>query len=139
MKNAIKEIKDKGRVIAIYYPRSLRPNGIQFLTPQTYPLQIGLHEYPKTGKHVPAHYHPHLKYNVKNTQEFLYLEKGRVDVVVYNLKWVKKAKLKMSAGDSVLFVDCGHEVIFKKGSRMIEVKQGPYPGDAKAKVFRDKK
>ncbi|OGH68793.1 MAG: hypothetical protein A2754_03000 [Candidatus Magasanikbacteria bacterium RIFCSPHIGHO2_01_FULL_47_8] len=139
MSKGIKEIKDRGRVIAIAYSKSINPDGIQFFTPGSYPLQIGLHNYPRTGKRVPAHFHPHLKYNVKNTQEFLYVEKGVVDVIVYNLKWQKKAKLKLSAGDSVLFVDCGHEVIFHKGSRMMEVKQGPYPGDKKAKIFRDKK
>lgn len=139
MNKIIREIKDKGRVIAIAYSKKLRPKGVHFMTPQTYPLQIGLHDYPKAGKHVPAHYHPHLKYNVRNTQEFLYVEKGRVEVIVYNLKWVKKAALKLSAGDSVLFVDCGHEVIFRKSSRVMEIKQGPYPGDAKAKIFRDKK
>ena len=139
MKISTKEIKDKGQIIAIVYSKKLHPNGIHFMTPQNYPLQIGVHEYPKTGKHVAAHYHPHLKYNVRNTQEFLYVEKGAVEVIIYNLKWVKKAKFKLTAGDSVLFVDCGHEVNFKKGSRVLEVKQGPYPGDKKAKVFRDKK
>ena len=139
MAKGIKEIKDKGQIIALVYSKSLRPDGIQFLTPPNYPLQIGLHNYPRVDKTVPAHFHPHLKYNVKNTQEFLYVEKGRVDVIVYNLKWQKKAKIKLAAGDSVLFVDCGHEVIFHKGSRLLEVKQGPYPGDKKAKVFRNKK
>ena len=134
----IREIKDKKRTIAIFYPKTLRPNGIQFLTPQNYPLQIGLHDYPNADKKVPAHYHPHLKYKVDTTQEFLYVESGIVEVVIYNTKWAKKTKLRMTAGDSVLFVDCGHEVIFHKGSRLLEVKQGPYPGDKKAKIFRDK-
>ena len=138
MAKGIKEIKDKGQIIALIYSKTLRPNGIHFLTPPTYPLQIGLHEYPNAGKHVPAHFHPHLKYNVKNTQEFLYVEKGVIELIIYNLKWVKKTTVKLLAGDSALLVDCGHEVKFHKGSRVIEVKQGPYPGDKKAKIFRDK-
>ena len=132
----IKEIINRGKVIAIIYSKNLRPNGIQFLTPQNYPLQIGLHDH-KKGKIVAAHYHPHLKYKVVNTQEFLYVEKGVVQMEIFTKNWKRKAKVKLIKGDFILIVDAGHSVNMLPGSRVVEVKQGPYPGDKKAKIFRD--
>lgn len=134
----INEIKHHGKIIAIVYSKNLKPDGIQFMTPQNYPLQIGLHDH-KKGKNVPAHYHPHLKYKVVNTQEFLYVEKGAVEIEIFTgpKQWKKKAKFRLTRGDFILIVDAGHSVNMLPGSRVVEVKQGPYPGDAKAKIFRD--
>lgn len=138
MKNPkVKEIRDGKKIIAIFFPKNLLVQGLRFLTPQSYPLQIGLHDH-KKGKFVPAHFHPHLKYKVVNTQEFLYVEKGAVKMKIFNAAWKKKADLRLTAGDSILIVDAGHEVDLRPGCRVIEVKQGPYPGDRKAKIFRDK-
>ena len=138
MKNKhIQEIKDGKKVIAMFISGKLRADGVKFLTPLNYPLQIGLLQH-KKGKIVPPHYHPHLPYKVTNTQEFLYVVKGSMEVTIYTKNWKKKAKKKLRTGDAALFVDCGHSVIFSKNSRVIEIKQGPYPGDKKAKVFRDK-
>lgn len=138
MAKRIREIKDKGKVIAlIYSKRGNTIEGLDFFTPPNYPLQIGVHEYSKP-REVAAHFHPHMKYNVQNTQEFLYAEAGVTEVIIYNRAWQEKTRVKLRAGDFVLFVDCGHEIRFHKGSRVLEVKQGPYPGDKKAKIFRDK-
>ena len=136
MTKLIKEIKDQGKIIAIVYSKKIKPHGVQFLTPQTYPLQLGLHDH-KKGKIVEPHYHPHLKYKVVNTQEFLYVEKGIVEMEIFNKNWQKKARIKLTKGDFVLIVDAGHSVNMLPGSRVVEVKQGPYPGDAKAKIFRE--
>lgn len=135
-KNKIREIKDAKKVIAIYFPSNMRVSGIQFLTPKSYPMQIGIHNH-KKGKVVPAHFHPHLKYNVVNTQEFLYVAKGVVEMKIFTKNWKKKAHLRLTKGDSVLIVNAGHEVNLRPGCRVIEVKQGPYPGDKKSKIFRD--
>lgn len=130
-------IKSGKTTIAIFIPQNTKVDGVEFITPQNYPLQIGLMQH-KNGKFVPAHYHPHLKYNVLNTQELLYIIKGRVDVEIFTKTWKPKWKKTLVPGDAILFVDCGHSVNLRKGSRVIEVKQGPYPGDKKAKVFRER-
>jgi mannose-6-phosphate isomerase-like protein (cupin superfamily) len=135
----IREIKHNQKTIAIIYSKTISPKqGVKFLTPQTYPLQIGLHEYQKGAREVPTHYHPHLRYKVTTTQEFLFVEKGKMDVEIYTNKWQLKAKATLTAGDFVLFVDCGHGIKFHKGAKVFEIKQGPYPGDKKAKIFRGK-
>jgi len=129
----IHEIKDGDTVLAIVYPKGLRADGVRFLTPNEYPLQIGLLEH-REGKHVEMHQHPKMPYDVRTTQEFLYVEKGTIKVAIATRDWNVVETVTLSDGDFILFVDGAHELEIDKGSRLIEIKQGPYPGDAAAKV-----
>jgi len=133
----IREIKDGEKVLAIVYSKKLKAEGARFLTPESYPLQVGLLEH-KDGKDVPLHRHPLFAYNVTNTQELLYIERGSAEIVVTDDDWKEIGKTKLGKGDFILFVAGGHKVDIGKGSRIIEVKQGPYPGDKVAKIFKDK-
>lgn len=135
MKNNIMEIKDKNKILALFFTNKLKADGVRFLTPSSYPLQIGLLEH-KNGRDVPPHKHRDLKYNVNTTQEFLYIEKGRADIKVFNNKWQQIKKLTMGKGDFILFIKGGHSVKIHKNTRIIEIKQGPFPGDKKAKIFK---
>ena len=134
----IKEIKDKKkRTIGLFYPKSISAKGsIRFLTPQSFPLQVGLIEH-RHGKKVLPHIHRNLFYDVNTTQEFIYVEKGRnILITLFDIKWTEIKKIKMAAGDSILFVGGGHSLDIPPNCRLFEIKQGPYPGDAKAKIFK---
>ncbi len=136
---SIREIKDKThKTVALYYSKDLSADGsIRFLTPQSYPLQIGLIEH-RDGKKVVPHIHRDLFYDVNTTQEFIYVEKGEnIAVTVFDTDWAEIEKLTMSSGDSILFVGGGHSLDIPPGCRLIEVKQGPYPGDKLAKIFKE--
>ncbi len=131
----ILEVKDGTKTIAIFYSRKLRADEVSFLTPTDFPLQIGLLEQ-KTERTVPMHRHRDFKYNVNKTQELLYVEKGKVDVAVANNKWKVLEKKTLTAGDFVLFTGASHSVKLYAGSRVLEVKQGPYPGKKKSKIYK---
>ena len=135
----IREIKDGAyKTVALYYSKDISAEGsIKFLTPQSYPLQIGLIEH-REGKSVAPHIHRDLFYDVNTTQEFIYVEKGEnIMVTIFDHNWAEIEKLTMSSGDSILFVSGGHSLDIPAGCRIFEVKQGPYPGDKLAKVFKD--
>ena len=107
------------------------------MTPQNYPLQIGLIEH-GDGKKIAPHKHRDLFYDVNTTQEFIYVERGEnIKVIIFDNDWVEIEKIKMSAGDSILFVSGGHSLDIPKGCRLFEIKQGPYPGDKLAKIFKE--
>ena len=126
----------KKNVIALLFRRELKANGVKFLTPDDYTLQLGLIEHP-TGKIIKDHIHNQaIKYRVDTTQEFLYIEKGKVRINLYTEKWKKIRSVILSGGDFILFVSGGHGLKILKKCRIIEVKQGPYPGDKKVKIFR---
>lgn len=131
---SIFEINDGKTLLAIVFRHSLTADGVKFLTPQNYPLQLGLLEHP-SGKQIRAHRHPAFKYNVTTTQEFIYIETGEVEATIYRNDWSIVKKVILKKGDFILSVAGGHSFKVLKKCRMIEIKQGPYPGDAKAKIF----
>jgi hypothetical protein len=130
-------IKSKNKIIAIVFKKSLRSDGVSFLTPETYTLQLGLLEHPK-GRILRDHMHnPKVKYRVDTTQEFLYIEKGRVKVKFFDDDWSSLGEEILTAGDFMLHVSGGHGFEILEKCRMIEIKQGPYPGEKAAKIYRD--
>ncbi|MCR4310976.1 MAG: hypothetical protein NUV54_00170 [Candidatus Taylorbacteria bacterium] len=133
--NSPREITHKGNVLAIVFSKTTPAEGVCFLTPTHYPLQIGLIDH-KEGKNVPLHVHKDMRYKVNTTQEFLYVIKGEAKVTLATKQWEVLEHFTLHTGDFVLFVSGAHGVDIKKGSRLIEVKQGPYPGDDYAKRFQ---
>lgn len=132
-----KIISFNDQVLAIYFSKHIKAKkGIRFLTPENYPLQIGLLEH-KTEKKVPPHIHRDFNYDVQSSQEFIYVEKGEnIIIKIFDSNWTEIDEIKISSGDFVLFVSGGHSVDIPKNCRLIEVKQGPYPGDKLAKIFK---
>ena len=133
--NNIREIIHEGKILAVVFSKDLPAEGVRFLTPTHYPLQVGLIEH-KNGKNVALHIHKDMRYKVNTTQEFLYVVKGQVEITIATKKWEVLEKFPLSAGDFILFVSGAHGVDIKKGARLIEVKQGPYPGDDYAKRYK---
>ncbi len=134
----ILEIKDGKKLVALIFKHALRAEGVKFLTPNNYTLQLGLLEHPR-GKEVRPHRHPNLKYNVNTTQEFIYVEKGSIQAIFFNNNWSVLKKIKLNKGDFMLCISGGHAFKMLAATRLIEVKQGPYPGDKKAKIFKPEK
>lgn len=132
--SAVKEIKENDTVYALVYSNNLTAEGVRFLTPNDYTLQVGLLEHP-AGHKVRPHRHPDLHYDVSTTQEFLYIESGEVEATLYREDWSILTTCTLKAGDFALFVFGGHSFEMKTKVRIIEIKQGPYPGDNKAKIF----
>lgn len=129
-------IKHKEKILAHIFRNSLESKGTSFLTPSNYTLQLGLLTHPK-GAVLKEHIHnPRVKYNVDTTQEFLYVEKGSVQITFYSDKWERVARRVLNKGDFLLHVSGGHGFKMLKKSRMIEIKQGPFPGDKEAKIYR---
>lgn len=133
----IETIKHKGKILCHIFRKKIKSNGVRFLTPDEYTLQLGLLEHPK-GTTLRNHAHnKKIKYNVDTTQEFLYIEKGKVRVYIYGNKWEKVANRILKAGDFLLHIDGGHGFKILEQCRMIEIKQGPYPGEKMAKVYEE--
>lgn len=131
------EVRYKGKILSIIFSHKLKANGVSFLTPNDYTLQLGLIEHP-AGKIVRDHIHnPDIKYRVDTTQEFLYLEKGRVKAKIYTDDFKLVEEVIMEPGDFMLHVAGGHGFEILEECRLIEIKQGPYPGPEHVKKYRD--
>ncbi len=135
----IKTISFENKIIAHVFSKKIKAKGVKFLTPQNYTLQLGLIEHAK-GKIIRNHIHKQdIKYKVDTTQEFLFIEKGKVKVKFFSERWDLVDEIILTGGDFVLFVGAGHGLEVLKDCRIIEIKQGPYPGDKFAKLFQDEK
>lgn len=126
----------KKTLLATIYRKDLKVNGVRFLSDPIDTLQVG--KIAHNGKKIiKPHKHPNIKYNVKKTLEFFYVEKGSVEADIYDDNWNLITTELLSRGDIMIYHAGGHGFRFKKGAKVIEVKQGPYPGDKKAKQFKD--
>jgi len=133
----IERIERGGTLYALIFRHQLAVgDGVKFLTPDDYPLQVGLIER-KQGYAFRPHIHNDLHYNVNTTQEFLYVERGSIRATIYSHDWEVVAKIELGAGDFMLSVAGGHSFEVLDDVRLVEVKQGPYPGDKYAKRFKE--
>lgn len=131
-----REITHQGKILCIIFSHKLKSQGVSFLTPNDYTLQLGLIEH-KAGTIVRDHIHnPDIKYKVDTTQEFLYLEKGRVKAKIFADDFTPVAEVILEPGDFLLHVAGGHGFEILKKCRLIEIKQGPYPGPEHVKKYR---
>jgi len=132
-----KIIKKGDKIMAIIFRKSSSGKGSMFLTPNEYTLQVGLLQHPK-GTILKDHRHnPKIKYNVDTTQEFLFIENGKVKVKFFDDEWNLIDTTILNAGDFMLHISGGHGFEILEKARMIEIKQGPYPGEKSAKIYRN--
>lgn len=127
-------IQSKNKVIAIVVRKSTRVKGVKFFTPGDYPFQVGFHNRDK-NTYLKPHIHPVHNFYIKSSQEVLYVLEGKIKVDLYSNKKKFISFKILKSGDSILLVSGGHGVKFLKKSKVFEVKQGPYVGDDKAKIF----
>ena len=107
----------------------------KFFTQQSDEFQVGVFERPK-GYEVKAHQHPARKDQITRTSEFLYVEKGRAKVTIFDEDWKTLHEQEVAAGDFLVFFRGGHHLVMLEPTRLVEVKQGPYTGTAQSKTFR---
>ncbi len=134
--NQLKEIFDGEQLIAIIIPSDLEANGVKFITPHDFPFQVGILAHPAKTE-LKAHSHQKLKIKTDIFQEVLVIQTGKVEIDLYGMDNKLLKSVVLNTGDSILFVDGGHGLRTIEDAKILEIKQGPYPGDANAKNFID--
>lgn len=127
-------IKKKDKTLAIIVRNDHQCDGIDFVTPGEYSQQVAYMHHPE-GKVIAAHVHNLVHRNVVLTQEVLFIKKGKLRVDFYDeYKDYLESRI-LNAGDVILLVSGGHGFKALEELEMIEVKQGPYAGDADKERF----
>lgn len=125
----IEYIKDKEQVLAIVISHQFNEKGIHFFTPDEFSQQLAYMNHSK-GKIIDPHYHNPVERNVVYTQEVLIIKKGKLKVDFYDDKQIHLQSIIIEAGDIILLASGGHGFEVIEDIEMVEVKQGPYKGDA---------
>ena len=129
----VEEIRsDDGKTIAIVVKGEFRKDGVNFVSKQDFPLQLGISGY-KKGSKIKPHFHIEKEIKINKIQEVVHIESGRTMVSLYDLKGKKIKAVELSADDTIFFVEGGHGFEMLEDTKIIEVKQGPYFGKDKDK------
>lgn len=125
----ITEIKSGNQLLAIIIPDSFNKPGITFVTPDTVSQQLAYMRHP-AGKQILPHVHSPVPREVQYTQEVLFLKRGKLRVDFYDDQQKYLESRVLQQGDTILLATGGHGFEVLEEVEMLEVKQGPYAGEA---------
>lgn len=125
----IERIEFNGEQLALIVRDSFRDQGIHFFTPGHLSQQLAYMRHP-AGRIIQPHIHNPVPREVQYTQEVLFLRRGRLRVDFYTEGGVYLESRELGPGDVILLATGGHGFEVLDEVEMVEVKQGPYAGDA---------
>lgn len=121
--------------MAILLRASFSAEGIHFFTPDTFSQQLGYMKRP-AGYCIVPHEHNPVSRTIEWTQEVLFIKSGNVRLDLYipqSCEYLESHIL--CPGDVALLANGGHGLVMLEEAEIIEVKQGPYVGEADKKRF----
>jgi mannose-6-phosphate isomerase-like protein (cupin superfamily) len=131
----IKEIKHNDKLLAIIIRNQFCDSGIKFVTPDDFSQQLAFMRHP-AGKVIEPHVHNPVQREVHFTKEVLFIRKGKLRVDFYTDEQQYVESYILVSGDVILLSEGGHGFEVLEEIEMIEVKQGPYAGEADKTRFK---
>jgi hypothetical protein len=125
----IEHINHHNTLLAIILRADYHAEGIQFFTPNEFSQQLGYMNRPQ-GYVIPPHVHNPVAREVQFTKEVLLIKSGKVRVDFYDDEQIYLESRILNRGDILLLAFGGHGFEMLEASEIIEIKQGPYAGEA---------
>ena len=125
----IEKVHHGDQLLAIIIPATFREPGIHFCTDDDASQQIAFMRHP-AGKEIVPHVHNPVDRHITDTQETLIIRKGSLRVDFYTQEKDYLESRTLNEGDVILLIAGGHGFQALADLEMIEVKQGPYVGEA---------
>lgn len=133
----IEKIFHQDVLLGLIIKHSFNEPGIHFFTPDDFSQQLAFMKHPE-GKIIFPHVHNSVTREVHFTKEVLFIRKGKIRIDFYdNDKNYLKSRI-LETGDVILLSEGGHGFEMLEATEMIEVKQGPYAGEADKTKFEAK-
>ena len=130
----INSIINKGKTLAIILRTTYKEKGIKFFTPNEFSQQLAYMNHP-SGYEIQPHLHNAVQREVQFTKEVLFIKSGKVRVDFYDDDKNYLESRILVSGDVILLAFGGHGFEMIDDSEIIEVKQGPYLGEADKTKF----
>lgn len=121
-------VRVKDETLAIILRHGFREEGIKFFTPNDFSQQLGYMNRPQ-GYVIAPHVHKPVPREVQFTKEVLFIKSGKLRVDFYDDHSYLESRI-LTQGDVILLAFGGHGFEMLEPTEMIEVKQGPYAGEA---------
>lgn len=125
----IEEVRTGEQLLAIIVRAAFDKPGISFFTPDEFSQQLAYMRHP-AGKVIEPHVHNSVPREVQYTQEVLFIRRGLLRVDFYSGERTYLFSRMLAAGDTILLASGGHGFEVIEEIEMLEVKQGPYAGEA---------
>ncbi len=129
MSEQVERVTFGGVEFAVIIRSTFTQPGIHFFTPGSFSQQLGYMRHP-SGHVIEPHVHNPVQRAVQFTHEVLLIRRGRLRVDFYGEDKAYLESRELGPGDVILLVGGGHGFQVLEEVEMIEVKQGPYAGDA---------
>ena len=123
----IEEIEFEGKLFALISRCGCEQNGVNFVTSQDNPLQLGILKH-QQGVRLEPHIHRNTPRIINEVQEVLHIEYGELETEFYDEAGNKLGSVILNTGDTILLISGGHGFNILKDCKIVEVKQGPYSG-----------
>ena len=130
----INSIINKGQTLAIILRTTYKEKGINFFTPNEFSQQLAYMNHP-SGYEIQPHLHNAVQREVHFTKEVLFIKSGKVRVDFYDDEKNYLESRVLVSGDVILLAFGGHGFEMIDDTEIIEVKQGPYAGEADKTKF----
>lgn len=130
----LEQIIHDGAIMALIIRKDHQGTGVSFFTPPEFSQQLAFMSH-ASGKIITPHVHNVIPRSVQYTQEVLVIRKGKLRVDFYTDHQEYLESRELVAGDIILLAAGGHGMQAMEDLEMVEVKQGPYAGDADKVVF----
>ena len=114
-----------GQRLALIVSARWNPVATEFVTPDTFSLQMGMIVYGK-GQAITPHMHLPITRTVQGTNEVVMVRSGDCEVDIYDDQRVHIASRRLTEGDVILLLGGGHGFRMNEDTVLFEVKQGPY-------------
>ena len=125
----IEKIIHNSSTLAVLLKANFKQDGIAFFTPDDFSQQLGYMNRPE-GYVISPHVHNAVPREVQYTKEVLFIKSGKVRVDFYDEDQNYLESRILNQGDVLLLAFGGHGFEMLAPSEIIEVKQGPYAGEA---------
>jgi cupin fold WbuC family metalloprotein len=132
--NLIENIMQGERVLAIIVRGEYRPTSTTFLTSPELEQQVGFVVHP-AGESIPSHVHRPEERHLTGTSEVLVVVRGRCEIDLFDDDHSHVATHQLKQGDVILLASGGHGFRMLEDTVLLEIKQGPYMGQAEKDIF----
>jgi hypothetical protein len=121
----VETISHHDQILGIIVYRDFDVDGIRFISPNYFSLQLGQMRRP-AGYEVVPHIHNAVQRHTVGTQEVLFIKGGRIRIDFYSFSQDFLESRELGAGDLVLLVGAGHGIEVLEEATIVEVKNGPF-------------
>lgn len=124
-------IVDGDLTLAIIIRNADWEEGLNFVSSDEDYIQVGIWGYDK-GRKLAAHIHLSAPREISHTQELVFVKDGRIRADLYAEKKEFLRSVELGKGDAIILLKGGHGYeILDDGTKILEVKNGPYIGAEK--------